>query len=73
MNHDQAEGEFKQLKGKAKEAWGDLTDNESKEVEGKADNLKGKIQEKYGDAKESLRRGMDRADRERIDKEELGG
>jgi uncharacterized protein YjbJ (UPF0337 family) len=73
MDKDQVEGEFKQMKGKAKDAWGDLTDNTAKKVEGKTDKVAGKIQEKYGDAKESLRRGMDRADAERkkIDNEKL--
>lgn len=40
------------LKGRAKEAVGDLTDNSKLQHEGKADQLTGKIKEKLGDAKD---------------------
>ena len=52
MNWDQIEGKWTQLKGKAKDKWSDLTDDELDRVEGKRDVLIGKIQEKYGVAKE---------------------
>ena len=52
MNKDIAEGKWKQLKGKVKEQWGKLTDDEIDEMNGHADQLAGKIQEKYGVTKE---------------------
>ena len=52
MNKDEIGGNWKQLKGKAKEKWGKLTDDDMTVIEGKRDQLVGKIQERYGYAKE---------------------
>jgi uncharacterized protein YjbJ (UPF0337 family) len=48
MNWDRATGNWKQLKGKVKEKWGDLTDDDLDRISGKRDQLVGKIQERYG-------------------------
>ena len=48
MNKNIIEGNWKQLKGKVKENWGKLTDDELDQVEGRYDVLAGKLQEKYG-------------------------
>ncbi|NLC36174.1 MAG: CsbD family protein, partial [Alcaligenaceae bacterium] len=48
MNEDTVKGQWKQIKGKAKEAWGDLTDDELTRVEGNAEQLAGLVQERYG-------------------------
>ncbi len=48
MNEDRIGGNWKQFKGKVKEKWGDLTDDDMTSVEGKRDQLVGKIQERYG-------------------------
>ena len=52
MNEDIAQGNWKQLVGKAKAAWGELTDDDLTKAEGHADKLAGLIQEKYGKARE---------------------
>ncbi|MBA3957017.1 MAG: CsbD family protein [Parachlamydiaceae bacterium] len=52
MNKEQFEGEWQQLKGKIKEKWGKLTDDEITEINGKYDQFLGKLQKKYGYAKE---------------------
>jgi len=52
MNKDTFEGKWNELKGKAKEKWGKLTDDDLLTVEGKKDQLVGKLQEKYGYAKD---------------------
>ena len=59
MNWDQVEGQWKQLKGKAKEAWGDLTDDDLDRAAGNRDQLEGVIQERYGKTKEEARREVD--------------
>lgn len=59
MNQDTLEGNWKQLKGQAKERWGKLTDDELDQVEGKRDQLAGKIQEKYGKTKEEAEKEID--------------
>ncbi len=44
MNKDEAGGNWKQFKGKVKEQWGKLTDDDMTIIEGKRDQLVGKIQ-----------------------------
>ena len=48
MNKDTIKGNFTQLKGKIKQKWGQLTDDEIDEMEGDAQILSGKLQERYG-------------------------
>lgn len=52
MNKDIFQGNFKILKGKLKEKWGKLTDEEITRIEGKKDQLFGLLQSKYGITKE---------------------
>jgi uncharacterized protein YjbJ (UPF0337 family) len=52
MNKDQAAGGWKELKGKIKQQWGKLTDDDLAVLEGSADELSGRIQKRYGIAKE---------------------
>lgn len=56
MNKDTVQGNFQQIKGKLKEQWGKLTDDEIDQMEGKADVLAGKLQERYGWSKEEAER-----------------
>lgn len=51
MNKEQVEGKFGQLKGKLKETWGKLTDNDITLYDGKREQFLGKIKEHYGLAK----------------------
>lgn len=41
-------GKWKQLKGKVKEEWGDLTDDDLTMIDGKREQLAGKLEERYG-------------------------
>lgn len=59
MNWDQVEGNWKQLKGKAIEKWGELTDDELDQVNGNREQLEGKIQAKYGKTKEEAKQEVD--------------
>ncbi|HHP7214136.1 TPA: CsbD family protein [Pseudomonas aeruginosa] len=52
MNSDVIKGKWKQLTGKIKERWGDLTDDDLQAADGHAEYLVGKLQERYGWAKE---------------------
>jgi uncharacterized protein YjbJ (UPF0337 family) len=52
MSWNRIEGNWKQFKGKVKETWGELTDDEIDQIAGKRDVLLGKIQEKYGIAQD---------------------
>ena len=59
MNQDQVKGKWEQVKGRAKEAWGVLTDDDFKRAEGSVEKLYGVIQEKVGDTKEAIRAKLD--------------
>ena len=59
MNWDRIEGGWLQFKGKIKEQWGKLTDDEIDEIAGRRDQLEGKIQERYGIAKDQVRTDVD--------------
>ncbi len=59
MNWDRVEGQWKQFKGKVKERWGDLTNDELDSMRGKRDQLVGKIQERYGIARDEAERQVD--------------
>lgn len=59
MNWDVIEGSWKEVKGRVKESWGDLTDNEITEIEGKRDRMVGVLQRKYGLAKMDAEREVD--------------
>jgi len=48
MNTDTMEGNWKQFKGKIKEQWGKLTDDDFDVIAGKRDQLLGRIQERHG-------------------------
>lgn len=56
MNNARMKGNWNQFKGKIKEKWGRLTDDDLNVVEGQRDQLIGKIQEKYGLAKDEAER-----------------
>ena len=59
MNWDKIAGQWKQYKGKAKEKWGKLTDDEIDVIQGKRDQLVGKVQERYGIAKDQAEKDVD--------------
>lgn len=59
MNWDQVAGNWKQAKGKVREKWGKLTDDDLGVIAGKRDQLVGRIQERYGIAKEEAERQAD--------------
>lgn len=59
MNWDRIEGNWVQLKGKAKQQWGKLTDDDLDVIAGKRDELAGKIQECYGITKDEAEKQLD--------------
>lgn len=68
MNRNEIEGNWKQLKGRAREKWGELTDDDLDEIQGRRERLVGKLQERYGKTEAEASReadeffdGLDRA------------
>jgi uncharacterized protein YjbJ (UPF0337 family) len=58
MNRDEMSGRWTETKGKIKEKWGKLTDDDLDVLEGKWDQLSGLVQQRYGLAKEQAERDV---------------
>ena len=63
MDNSVLEGQWRQLRGKIQEEWGDLTDDDLDRANGKYDQLVGSLQQRYGyskaDAEARLSRFLD--------------
>lgn len=57
---DKMKGNWNQIKGKLKQQWGDLTDDDLQYAEGKEDELLGRLQEKTGESKDKLKDFIDK-------------
>jgi uncharacterized protein YjbJ (UPF0337 family) len=58
MNSDTLSGNWKQLRGKVKEQWGKLTDDDLEVASGRRDQIVGAIQKRYGLAKDEAERQL---------------
>lgn len=56
---DKVKGNWNVAKGKAKQKWGNLTDDDLDYEEGKEDEVKGRIQKKTGETKENVNKFFD--------------
>ena len=59
MNWDRIEGNWTEFKGKVKQQWGKLTDDDLIAIEGGRDELAGRLQKRYGYAKDAARKEID--------------
>lgn len=60
----QLEGSWKRMKGRLKEAWGSLSDDDLDKMEGKRDQLEGLIEQRTGESRENIQRELDRLSKE---------
>ena len=60
MNWDTVKGQWKQIRGRVKERWGELTDDDLDRIEGKRDQLLGAVQKRYGIARDEAEREVRR-------------
>ena len=60
MNRDILKGQWMQLKGKIRQQWGKLTDDDLDKIQGNAEMLIGRIQEQYGKTREQAEKELDR-------------
>lgn len=58
MNDLKLKGDWNKTKGKLKQKWGQLTDDDLNYVEGKEDELIGRIQRKTGETRENVERAL---------------
>ena len=56
MTWDEIKGNWRQQKGRLKEKWGELTDDDLDRIDGKRDQLLGFLQNRYGRTKEVAER-----------------
>ena len=59
MNRDELDGKTDQVKGKAKQGWGNLTNDEQTHAEGVADEAGGEAQEGFGKARRKVGEAID--------------
>jgi uncharacterized protein YjbJ (UPF0337 family) len=59
VDWNRIEGNWKGAKGKIKQKWGQLTDDDLSQNNGRRDQLEGKIQQRYALAKDLVRKDVD--------------
>jgi len=56
MNEDMLKGQWMQLKGRVREQWGKLTQDDVDQIQGRAEQLIGKLQSRYGIQRDEAQR-----------------
>jgi uncharacterized protein YjbJ (UPF0337 family) len=56
MNEDTLKGQWNQLKGKVRQKWGELTNDDVNVIQGQSEQLVGLIQQRYGIARAEAER-----------------
>jgi len=56
MNEDMLKGQWTQLKGRVREQWGKLTQDDVDQIQGRAEQLIGRLQTRYGIQREEAQR-----------------
>lgn len=64
MNKQTLQGNWQQLKGKAMQRWGKLTNDDIDVVRGKREEIEGKLRERYGWAEERVKKEVDEFERD---------
>lgn len=64
MNSTTLKGDWNVTKGKLKQKWGQLTDDDLTFAEGKEDELIGRIQKRTGEARDAIEKALRNAEAE---------
>jgi len=59
VNWDQVQGKWTEYKGKAREKWGRLTNDDLDVIAGKRDQFVGRLQERYGILRDEAEKQVD--------------
>lgn len=73
MTRTTAEAKWKALRGRIKETWDDLSDDELDRFDGQRNQFVGHIQERYGMSRGDVERRLDEIDRAEGASEDWGG
>lgn len=60
MDNDIIKGKWKELKGKVKQKWGSLTDDDMLQMKGTYEELSGSLQKRYGYDKDRAKKEIDK-------------
>jgi len=60
MNRDTLKGQWMQVRGKIKQQWAKLTDDDLAQIQGNYEMLVGRLQERYGRSREEIEEELDR-------------
>lgn len=60
INSDIVKGHWKEIKGKVKQQWGKLTDDQISQMQGTYEELQGVLQKNYGYQKEEAKKQLDK-------------
>lgn len=70
MNKDIFKGKWNEIKGKAKQRWAELSEEEIEKVQGKYEELAGLLQKKYGYEKDRAEKAIEEFMKDKKDKKE---
>lgn len=59
MNRMETEGKFDRARGRIRQTWGQITDDDVDQAHGSTENLIGRIKEKTGETVEDIQRKLD--------------
>lgn len=59
MNSTETKGNWNIVKGKLKQTWADITDDDLMDLEGKTDEAIGRIQKRTGESREAIQQIID--------------
>jgi len=60
MNRDTLKGQWMQVRGKIKQQWAKLIDDDLAQIQGNYEMLVGRLQERYGRSREEIEEELDR-------------
>jgi uncharacterized protein YjbJ (UPF0337 family) len=71
MDKDIIKGRWKEIKGKLRQKWGEVTDDDLSKMQGSYEELSGHLQKKYGYDKDRAKKEIDNFVKEnKLDKED---
>jgi uncharacterized protein YjbJ (UPF0337 family) len=71
MNQDTVKGHWKEIKGKLKQQWGNLTDDDIARLNGSREELEGLLQQRYGYERDRIEKEIDNfLDKNRLNKDD---
>ena len=60
MNREILGGKWDEIKGKIKQQWGKLTDDDMTAIEGNNEEIYGRLRQRYGYSREEIERQLER-------------